>query len=307
MECKEANELFNSYLLGALDPSERSLFEAHIESCAKCSERLKGDGELVVELAYAAPRLEVPPRVKEQLFARIDAETQVEPPSEIRTRPVSIPFAWSRLVAPGGLALAAMMVVGLVVGGVWFNGRINKVAEENEAITARLDTAGGGQGQPIETMTGTLNRLTTDSRVMQVALNTMAAGEAEMSDMFKKQRYLTYWTMAATPSQSVNILWGTEQTADAKGMIVAEPTGSWAILAALDLPQLSEGMVYRVWLIKGGRGFSSGHFTVDSTGYGQTVIIPVGPWYEFEAVEITVEPEGEKPWPTGDSVLKGDL
>jgi len=46
---------------------------------------------------------------------------------------------------------------------------------------------------------------------------------------------------------------------------------------------------------------------VDSTGYGQTVIIPVAPFWEFEVAGITIEPAGGSIDPTGVNVLKGDL
>ena len=50
-----------------------------------------------------------------------------------------------------------------------------------------------------------------------------------------------------------------------------------------------------------------GLFNVDSTGYGQTVIIPYGSIAEFEAIQITVEPSGGSIDPTGTSVMNGDL
>ena len=52
---------------------------------------------------------------------------------------------------------------------------------------------------------------------------------------------------------------------------------------------------------------SAGWFTVDSTGYGQTVIIPVAPFWEFDAAGITIEPSGGSIDPTGVSVLSGEL
>ena len=75
----------------------------------------------------------------------------------------------------------------------------------------------------------------------------------------------------------------------------------------VDLPPLPRGMVYQVWLIKGSLMHSAGWFTVDSTGYGQTVIIPVAPFWEFDAAGITIEPRGGSIDPTGVSVLSGEL
>ena len=50
-----------------------------------------------------------------------------------------------------------------------------------------------------------------------------------------------------------------------------------------------------------------GLFTVDSTGYGQAIVIPIIPFAEVDAIGITVEPEGGSLDPTGANVLSGDL
>ena len=76
---------------------------------------------------------------------------------------------------------------------------------------------------------------------------------------------------------------------------------------ALDLRTLPANNVYQVWLIKDGRRYDGGHFTVDASGYGQTLIFPYPSIAEFERIGITIEPLGGSSGPTGTSVLKGDL
>ena len=65
--------------------------------------------------------------------------------------------------------------------------------------------------------------------------------------------------------------------------------------------------VYQVWLMKGRAKYNAGWFTVDSTGYGQAVIIPMAPFWEFEAAGITIKPAGGSVDPTGVNTLKGDF
>lgn len=113
--------------------------------------------------------------------------------------------------------------------------------------------------------------------------------------------------MSSSPGASVNMLRGTGPGESARGMLVASHTSHRALLLVVDLPPLPRGMVYQVWLIKGGLMHSAGWFTVDSTGYGQTVIIPVAPFWEFDAAGITIEPSGGSIDPTGVSVLSGEL
>ena len=113
--------------------------------------------------------------------------------------------------------------------------------------------------------------------------------------------------MSSSPGASVNMLRGTGPGESARGMLVASRTSDRALLLVVDLPPLPRGTVYQVWLIKGSLMHSAGWFTVDSTGYGQTVIIPVAPFWEFDAAGITIEPSGGSIDPTGVSVLSGEL
>ncbi len=113
--------------------------------------------------------------------------------------------------------------------------------------------------------------------------------------------------MSSSPGASVNVLRGTGPGESARGVLVASHTSDRALLLVVDLPPLPRGMVYQVWLLKGGLVYSAGWFTVDSTGYGQTVIIPVAPFWEFDAAGITIEPRGGSIDPTGVSVLSGEL
>ena len=113
--------------------------------------------------------------------------------------------------------------------------------------------------------------------------------------------------MSSSPGASVNVLHGTGPGESARGVLVASHSSDRALLLVVDLPPLPRGMVYQVWLLKGSLVYSAGWFTVDSTGYGQTVIIPVAPFWEFDAAGITIEPRGGSIDPTGVSVLSGEL
>ena len=72
MECREAAELLDSYVLGALDPREKEEVERHLASCADCESQLSEAGEVAVQMAYSVPRLVAPDRVMAGLFERID-------------------------------------------------------------------------------------------------------------------------------------------------------------------------------------------------------------------------------------------
>ena len=275
MDCKEAKEQIVPYILGSLESSEMLGIDRHVAACPDCILRLRQEGAIVADLAYAVPQVKVPPGVKRRLFARIRLDSLDEKPS-------SKIQAWSSLLADLGLSLAArsgfavtsLLVVIMVLGGIWFNSRLNQIAGEKEALAAQIATV-------------------TDS-------------EAEMMERWKAQHDLIQ--KAAAPGTTVKTLSASKTTVSASAFIVVEAAGMKGTLTAVDMPQLPAGKVYQVWLVKDGGIYNAGAvFTVDSTGYGQADIVLTAPLSEFDAMIITVESEGGSADPTSESVLKGDL
>ena len=199
--------------------------------------------------------------------------------------------------------MAAALAVVVVVGGVWFNDRLDNVSEENSVLKSRLDDVTGVDQGSTGTLASQMEEISDEQEVLMTKVQDMAEAEDHMMDMIEDQRELAY--MLASPDKSVSVLTSTSRVnpgagAGAQGMIIFEGEGGSAFLTARELPANEEGSLYRVWLVKDGVRHDAGVFSVDSTGYGQTVIIPVGPWDEIDALEITAEP-------TGQSILQGDL
>ena len=307
MDCREAEELLESYLLGALDSRERELVDSHLETCLDCNLKLQGDGETVARFALAVPQLEVPPRVKERLFSRIEAASPT--PKMAPKLAGAFTGFWESLggafVSHTGKAVAGVLVLGLVFGGVWFNFRLDQISEENKEQSALLEATAEENREQSALLEATAKENKEQSALLEAA----AEEEAHVVEMVRDQHRYTYEALllSVTPGTSLNMLWGTPEGAGARGMVMVSHTGAKALLLVLDLPPLSRDQVYQIWLIKDDSRYSGGLFTVDSTGFGQTVIIPVSPFAEFDAIGITVEPAGGSVGPTGTSVLKGDL
>jgi anti-sigma-K factor RskA len=273
MDCKQVEDQLEPYALGALDSRETSLMDSHIDGCPDCSARLRGHSEVVTQLATAVPRLKVPPHVKAQLFARIDEERRPAPPSGSSTRWLGLFSSLGRgLAARSGMAVASALVVVLVVAGIWFNSRLEQIADEKEALADQVEL--------------------------------IARDEAEMKDNLQKQRDLAF--MAAAGAE-VSKLSPTEVSTRSSGMVMAPEAATTALLTATDLRILPEDKEYRVWLVKEGLVYDAGVFPVDSTGYGQIRLTLSSPLRAYEAIIITVERAGGSPGPTGKSVLRGDL
>ena len=138
MDCREAENLYEPYVLGALDSEERSLVDSHLDDCDDCSQRLQLDHETMFQLALAVPQMSPPVRVKQRLLGRVDAELHP------RRRPgfgrvlagLLGPLARPAVACSG--AVVASILVGVVFGGLWVNDRINRVTEESEELTQEV-------------------------------------------------------------------------------------------------------------------------------------------------------------------------
>ena len=278
MECKEAEDLVEEYILGDLNDRSSQLMAAHLETCLDCSLKLREHSETLASLASAVPQLEAPPRVKQWLFTRVDADLR----DGVKDRLIFalkgfLPASRLTLFPHAGKAAVTAILVGLVFSGVWFNNQLDQISDDSKEMSVQIDEA--------------------------------AERESDIMELVKNQRSLTYEALrlSASPDTSVNMLWSTGPPSPARGMLVVSYSGSEALLLVLNLPPLPSEKVYQVWFVKEGHRYDGGLLTVDSTGFAQAVIIPMIPFTELDAVGITVEPAGGSAGPTGTSVLQGDM
>jgi anti-sigma-K factor RskA len=73
------------------------------------------------------------------------------------------------------------------------------------------------------------------------------------------------------------------------------------------LAPLPSGKVYQFWLIKGDTPVSAGLFSVDTQGRGLLSVSTSEPIGSFDAIGVSIEPEGGSPQPTGDIVMLSKL
>ena len=184
MDCSHAEELLEPYILGALDSRERESVEAHLETCDACTSRLESDGDTLAALALAAPQLAVPPAVKQELFMQVDADIAARRSSRgwyARTAAALGGFG-SSLAPRAGLAVTSALVLIAVFSGVWFNDRLNDVADETIDLSQKVADAN--------------------------------AHDEDMIKESRSQRYALYEAirMSTTPGSSVSLLSGTDQS-----------------------------------------------------------------------------------------------
>jgi len=91
------------------------------------------------------------------------------------------------------------------------------------------------------------------------------------------------------------------------GELHFQPQAQVALLQVHQLPPLPPGKVYQLWLIQNGQRDSGGLFRVDERGEGILLVTSPKPLREYDAVGVTVEPEGGSPGPTSPRVIGGNL
>ncbi len=109
----------------------------------------------------------------------------------------------------------------------------------------------------------------------------------------------------AAPGARIIDISGTEHQPNAHGQFIARADGSSAVLTVTGLAPLEPGQVYQFWLIRGDTPVSAGLLEVDEDGWAvMQITADVSPG-SFNAIGVSVEPEGGSELPTGDIVMLG--
>jgi len=114
-------------------------------------------------------------------------------------------------------------------------------------------------------------------------------------------------TRVASADSRAFAISGTEHQPAAHGQLIADPKTGSAVLVVSGLKPLEAGKIYEVWLIKGDTPVAAGLFKVDDQGQA---ILEVSQNVEpgsYNAVGVSIEPEGGSSQPTGDIVMLGEI
>jgi hypothetical protein len=120
MECQEARISLGVYVLGAIDPAERSLVDAHLTSCRDCRDELAGLAGLPALLARVSTEEAIALGTSDGPPPASLAEA-AEPPSELLATVLDLTAArrrrrrWREAVIG---AAAALVIAGGVFGGL---------------------------------------------------------------------------------------------------------------------------------------------------------------------------------------------
>src|SRR5204862_7952610 len=127
------------YVLGALEPTDRTEFEQHLRSCAECTAEVRALAGVASALPHAVPLIDPPPALRHRVMsvtgraASAPSNVVALPPRPTRSR------AWVSTV--GWLSAAALVVVsaGLGVYATSLQREISGLRAEVGDLNARLN------------------------------------------------------------------------------------------------------------------------------------------------------------------------
>lgn len=99
---------------------------------------------------------------------------------------------------------------------------------------------------------------------------------------------------------------GTDAAPGASGMVISSEDGLHGTVVVQQLPDLDEGHVYQLWLIRDETWEDGGTFTVDEDGYGARYALADRLLTSYDTFAVTVEPADGSRVPTGIQVLQGE-
>ncbi len=111
----------------------------------------------------------------------------------------------------------------------------------------------------------------------------------------------------SAPGVQVMTIAGTEHQPAAHGQLLADPNSRSAVLVVAGLAPLPDGQVYQFWLIRGDVPVSAGTFEVDEQGRAVLPVRSADAVSSFDAMALSIEPEGGSEQPTGDIVMLSSL
>jgi len=340
-------ELIAVYALGGLTEEERAYVEAYIDQHPEAAQALAEAQAAAAALAYSAEPMPPSQTAETDLMARVEADAQRRfAPSDSTPRPRSSglrQILYNLLAQPAAAGLAVAVAVLAIIWSVYLLSQVRQLemavanlsrdndvmeetvsaltAENNELIQRvdRLEIANQALQDEVDQLADanlTLTQANADLQDQYVALQAEQDElEEENSALVAENESLQAELLAAldqsNPFSSSDLysvtLEGTEVQPEAQAQLVVDPDNQVALLVAIDMPQLPQGSVYQVLLIRGTEHETAETFRVDTEGEGVLLVHSEQPIDSFDAVGVSIEPEGGSVQRTGDVVVIGSL
>ena len=307
---EEIEALFPFYALGALEAAEQAELEAYLAENPEAQALLDEMMAATALLPFAAEPLPPSTSVREKLMARVDANARAVRPDV--PRPVTVvsaqrerPSRWRpfrlNLALPALAGLAVL--VALIFGAAWALSLGRQIADL-EGRVARLQA-------DADELQGQLLGLEEENRALQSEIST-TAGEIilleETNEDLRRQLQSQEQILAilTSPESQTVTIGDTGVQPGAYGSVTIHNVTQTAVVSVANLNPLEQDRVYQLWLIQDDEPVSAGIFNVGEDGQ-ETLLVPYGDVGPFDAIGVSIEPDGGSEEPTGDIVLLEEL
>lgn len=338
---EQIEELLAVYVLGGLTPEEEAEVEAIIAQNPHAATLLEEAYAAAALLPYTAQPLEPSTEAEAALFARIEADRkpQTAPVAAPKRPAPPKPTLWDNLRQFFSLPLVTAVGLGtavlLLIWGLSLNQQVRNLnqnmqqltannntlrtefdalASENLSLTARvseLQAANQTYETQVDEMAQNNAALIAANNALQADVAETAVAQAALETQITELQSELDSVLAAIPFDSSQVyavtLPGTEDQPGASAQLVIDPVSNTALLLVDGMPELPNGSVYQVLLIRGTEHETAETFRVDTEGEGVLLVHSTEPLQSFDAVGVSIEPEGGSVQRTGDIVLLGDI
>lgn len=336
---ERVEELLPVYALGGLTPDERGAVERYVAANPDARAELDGLLETVAQLPFVATPLAPSQTTTDALMARVAADATAAP-RPVRTAAPAGPTFWdgvraflARPVVGGvGLALAAVLLAwGLLQMNqvrqleqqtAYFSDQMQALAAQNGALNDEVTAVladNATLSERVATLSTTNDALTDANAVLQemvaqleqennqlvLANDGLAAANADFETQLVAQQEVI--NLIQSPTVYAVTLPGTEFQPGAEAKLVVDQESKIALLVVEGMGELPQDEVYQVLLIRGTEHATADTFRVNTSGRGVLLVRSEEPIDSFDAVGVSIEPQGGSVQRTGDVVLLGAL
>lgn len=276
MREEEVKELSALRALGALDEAAAEEFDGGLRDASEEARREAEEMcEVAAQLPLALPPHSVPPRLRDELLARIQREpNQSSEPTPVAPRANVVPFPARTRQGPQParwLLIAATVAFAALSGALlWQN---NRLAAQRDELA-----------REVENYSAELRRQRQELIARQQEINSITA-----------------------PTTSVITLGGEADAPQASAKLVWDKANNRWVIYLHNLPAAPPDKAYQLWYITTDSAkISAQVFTTDAQGRTELrVNVPQELAPRIAVAAVTLEPKGGSPQPTGPIYLKG--
>ena len=280
MDQREIEELLPFYALDALTDEEKESVESYLAAHPDARLQVEEMTQAASSLPQGVSPVEPSRRIKDALMTRVRVGERERHSAAVQPSRRVIRF--ENIFQAFSLGVATVAIVWAVM--------LNTQLAQLRSELSTLREASDAQANSLEQINQLRNEVSLLGEALIAQSNSLEQINAKLNQ--------------TTPAGAVTIsLQGTDVQPDAHGQLIADPNSQSAVLVIAGLGQLEPGKTYQVWLIDGGGPKSAGLLTIDENGQGVLVVTSELTIAEFNALGISVEPDGGSSLPTGEIVV----